>query len=78
MVPSVPVHVVGLVEETVPAVGVGGVSKTCTLMVAGDEVQPFDWAVTVILYVPVATGTMVVEEVADETNPAFAEEADQL
>ena len=49
ILPSLPLHTLGLIPLTVPAVGVGGVGFTTTFTVAAGDVQPEILCVTLIV-----------------------------
>ena len=68
----------GFTEVTVPAFGVGGVGFTFITTLDARERQPNILCVTLIVYVPVAMGNMVVLFEEANTSPAFGAEADQV
>lgn len=78
MVPFVPPHVVGLVNVTVPAVGVGGDAFTETPNEAEGEVHPATVCVTMILKNPLVVGNIVLVLVVLLPNPAPGDVVDQL
>ena len=71
MLPVLPPHTAGLTEVIFPALIFGGEEFTRTVTVAAGDVQPATVWVTLMVYVPVISGTIVVVFVTDDTNPAF-------